>query len=100
MRRAFRWLFEDGSTGRIVIVQWPNIPLWIWIASAVGRRVVPRGWEFAVGGWQANPRSVIAGLGTLALLVWAALEVARGVNPFRRVVGAVVAAATIASLLR
>jgi hypothetical protein len=88
MRRALRWLFEDRTTGRIVVAQWPNVPLWIWIASAVVRRFVPRGWEVAVGGWHADPHSVAVVIGSFALAVWAALEVARGVNPFRRAVGA------------
>ena len=39
-------------------------------------------------------------IGRGALLVWAADELVRGVNPFRRMLGAVVLAATIASAVR
>jgi hypothetical protein len=95
MRRALRWLFEDRTTGRIVVVQWPNIPLWAWIASVAARRLVPRGWEVGIGGLHADARGAIAAVGTVALLVWAALEVARGVNPFRRGLGGVVLASIL-----
>jgi hypothetical protein len=79
LRRAFRWLFEDRSTGRIVIAQWPNVPLWVWIVASLLR------WRLVA---------------TAGLLVWAVLEVAKGVNPFRRALGAIVIASTVASWLR
>jgi hypothetical protein len=62
-------LFESRETGRITIWQWPNTPLWVYIAATVLR---------------------VAILATIALAVWAGLEVLRGVNPFRRSLGAVV----------
>jgi hypothetical protein len=93
-------LFEDRSTGRIVVMQWPNVPLWIWIAASISRRFVPQGWEVAVGGWHADPRSVVGVLGTVALVVWAALEAAKGVNPFRRGLGAVVLVSVVARWFR
>jgi hypothetical protein len=86
MQRVLRWLFEDRSTGRIVVWQWPNIPLWIWIASTVVGLVVSAGW--------------ISVVGAVALAVWAVLEVWKGVNPFRRGLGAVVLLGQLVRLVR
>lgn len=62
-----RWFFTDRTTGRWVVAQWPNLPLWVWIvATLLGVR------------W----------LALAALVVWALLELARGASPFRRVLGA------------
>ena len=78
---ALDWFFRDRRSGRIVIGQWPNLPLWLFgllqaIAWVAGEGV-------AVGRW--------AVLGSrIALAVWAADEVFRGVNPWRRCLGAAV----------
>ena len=68
------WLLRDRRTGRWVVVQVPNVPLLVWLATVVLR------WF-----WQATVLDVV---GTAALVVWAGDEVARGVNPFRRLLGA------------
>jgi hypothetical protein len=78
------WLFRDRRTGRIVVAQWPNVALWVFIVAGVVRRWVP-----ATG--------VVA---TVALLWWAVDEIVRGVNPFRRGLGAVVAVSTVVGLVR
>lgn len=70
------WLFTDRRTGRLVIAQRPN-----------GRALL------ATAAWAA--RLVLAGRGRrtaghladVATVAWAADEVARGVNPFRRMLG-------------
>jgi hypothetical protein len=82
------WMFEDRKTGKIVLWQWPNIPLWTWIASAVIGRFVDGGLGTAV--------HVV---GSLALAVWAVMEIGWGVNPFRRIVGGVVLAALVYGLI-
>ncbi len=69
-----RWFFTDRTTGRYVIAQWPNAPLWVWIVATVGHRIT--GWSWL--GWVA----------TAALVGWALLELLRGQSPFRRVLGA------------
>lgn len=80
-RSVLRWLFEDRRTGRVVVAQWPNIPLWVWAAaSAVNRLANP-------GGRWGTALSVI---GTVALVLWSVDEIFRGVNPWRRVLGTVV----------
>lgn len=78
-RNLLSRLFVDRRTGRIVVVQWPNIPLWVWIgASALG-------WLAHPGGRWGTALDV---LGTAALAFWAIDEVLRGVNPWRRLLGA------------
>ena len=62
-----------------MIAQWPNAPLWIYIAS------VAAGWVLS-----GDVARAVAAVGTVALVTWALLEVFRGVNPFRRALGAAV----------
>jgi len=73
-RRAIDWLFRDRSTGKYVVVSWPNLPLWVFI--------VARALEWLTGG-----SSILRWIGTVALLWWAFGELVRGVNPFRRILG-------------
>ncbi|WP_232628594.1 hypothetical protein [Methylobacterium sp. Leaf118] len=86
MRRFIDWFFRDRRTGAIVIGQWPNAPLWIFAAASLAEVVlgaVAPGlppWLFA--GLR------LAALGALAY--WAVDEMLRGVNPWRRVLGAAV----------
>src|SRR3954454_21984888 len=78
VKRAFDWLFRDRTTGRIVIVQWPNAPLLVFLVASIAKRLLhPHG---AIG----TALTVVA---VAALLWWAGDEVVRGVNPFRRILG-------------
>lgn len=77
MRAGFDWLLRDRRTGRIVVAQRPNAAAWVYVLSLVVRRVVPDG--------VVTPVVVI---GTVALVAWAVDEIVRGVNPFRRLLGA------------
>lgn len=85
------WALRDRRTGRIVIAQRPNAPLVVWL-SATGVQLVLD----PAGGWRVALRIV----GAVALGWWAVDEVARGVNPWRRVLGAIVLAGMVASLRR
>lgn len=77
-RRFLRWWFEDRSTGRIVVAQFPNWPLWgIAVAWVVGRLA-------AEGSWVAD---LAAATTTGLWLFWGADELVRGVNPWRRLLG-------------
>jgi hypothetical protein len=89
-RPVLRWLFEDRRTGRIVVAQWPNIPLWIWIAVSVVNRLVQPG-----GRWG----TALSVIGTVSLAVWAIDELVRGVNPWRRILGAGVLTLVAVTLL-
>lgn len=83
-------LFRDRTTGRIVVAQWPNLSFGIFLVARLADRLLdPAG----------TAGTVLVAVGTLALLWWAADELLRGVNPFRRILGTVVLAATLASLL-
>ncbi len=67
-----------------MIWQMPNPPLWAWVLStALG--------FFLHGG----AHTVVSSIGSVALFVWAALEVGWGESLFRRLLGAGV----VASLL-
>ena len=72
------WWFRDRTTGAIVVAQFPNLPLWIFAATAVVGRFVSDG---------SGAGDVVRWIGTGALAWWALDEVIRGVNPWRRVLG-------------
>jgi hypothetical protein len=81
------WWLRDRN-GRLVVAQWPNVALWVWIAA----RLLT--WTGAL----ASHRGALSGVARGALIVWALDELVRGVNPFRRVLGAVVVSVQLASL--
>jgi len=85
------WLFRSRVTGRITVAQLPNAALLVWLAATV----LARFWDPRVGG-----QDVLRWVSTGALVVWAGDEVLRGVNPFRRMLGAGVLIWTAVSLLR
>ena len=84
------WLFRDRRNGRITIAQAPNAPLIVFLV-ATGVR-----WVFHPTG---TVGTVVGVIGTIALVVWAADEVLRGVNPWRRLLGGVVLAVTVGGIL-
>ncbi len=88
--RAVDWMFRDRATGRVVVAQWPNLALWAWIVVRLLRV------GFDPGGDIGTALSVV---GAIALLWWAADEVLRGVNPWRRILGTVVGLATLVGLV-
>jgi len=90
LARMFAWLLRNRRTGGITVTQWPNLPLAVFLAAEVALRFV------RAGDRAANVLRLVA---VVALLVWAADEIARGVNPFRRILGATVALATVALLV-
>ena len=82
------WWFRS-SDGRLTLWQLPNSALCVWLVTLVlGRFDLSAAHTTAVDGVRHG-----------ALLVWALDEVARGASPFRRVLGAVVLAAQLASLV-
>lgn len=85
------WFLRDRRTGRIVIAQRPNTPLVLWLVLTAVRVLLDLD-----GGWGMALRVVA----TLALGWWAVDEIVRGVNPWRRTLGAVVLAGLVVSLLR
>jgi hypothetical protein len=90
MKRAFDWLFRNRRTNRITIVQFPNVPLWIFIVASVVRRF---------GHPHGTFGTIVGVVAAGSLLFWAGDEIVRGVNPFRRILGAVVLVATVIALV-
>jgi hypothetical protein len=82
------WWFRS-SDGRLVVGQYPNPALCVWIvALAVG-------WADL----SADHATTVEGIAAGALLVWALDEAVRGASPFRHLLGAAVLAAQLGALL-
>jgi hypothetical protein len=80
------WVFRSRATGRLTVVQMPNAALVVFAACRVAQAVFsPHG----------SAGVVLRVTGDAALAWWALDEVFRGVNPFRRFLGA----AALSSLL-
>jgi hypothetical protein len=87
MRRAIDWLFRDRKTGRITIAQFPNAALAVFLAASVLGRLV-------------HGNDTLRVIATGALIWWAADEIIRGVNPWRRLLGGAVLAGQIMNFIR
>jgi FtsH-binding integral membrane protein len=85
------WFFRNRRTGTITIAQAPNLVLWIVIVAAALR------WFWSPQGTLSSALTVVV---TGGLIVWAADEILRGVNPWRRCLGATVGLYELATLLR
>ncbi len=87
--QAVDWLFRDRVSGRIVVAQRPNLSIAVFGACTVAR-------------WVADPagdvRTALVAVGRLALVWWSVDELVRGVNPWRRILGGTVLAATVAGV--
>ena len=83
-------MFRSRETGKVVIAQLPNIPLGIFVVAAAIR-------PFAR--LEGTARTVVQFVAFASLMWWAVDEIVRGVNPFRRLLGAIVAAVTVAGVL-
>jgi uncharacterized membrane protein YhhN len=90
VRRFFQWFFRNRKTGAITIAQWPNLVLWIVIVAGVLLWTWPSAGKASVGF-----TIVVKG----GLIIWAADEIVRGVNPWRRCLGAAVIAYEFLTLL-
>jgi hypothetical protein len=90
MPQILLWFFRNRETGAITIAQAPNLVLWIVIVAGVLLWIWP-----STG--TASVALTVAFKG--GLLVWAADEVVRGVNPWRRCLGTAVAVYEIATVL-
>ena len=84
------WLFRNRQTGKITIVQFPNIPLGLFLVASILRGLIdPSG----------GVRTTLDALATVGLLWWAIDEVLRGVNPWRRLLGGAVLAGQLLKYL-
>lgn len=72
--------FFKDQDGKVVIGQWPNVPLYTWFGAMAG-------------GWLPLAEKVLVLLDLIsfgALFTWAWLEIFSGVNLWRRFLGSVV----------
>ena len=84
------WMFRSRETGRITLGQSANLEQRIFSAATLVGVLLP-------------PSKVRTGVGVvavLALFVWGTDEIARGVNPFRRILGAVTLSGLVMLALR
>lgn len=79
--------FKDKN-GKLVIMQAPNVYIVVWFTATVVALLLSGRWQIAV--------HVVA---VIALIIWAWLEITQGVNYFRKVLGVIVLAATVSTLL-
>lgn len=85
------WLFRNRQTGETTIAQRPNAAIVIFAVAWVLRRILgPSG---ALG-------TVFDIVVTGALAFWALDELIRGVNPWRRILGATVFTLLVVNLVR
>lgn len=87
--RLIDWLFRNRQTGQITIAQVPNVALLVFLAAWLARRLLE-----PAGDVDDALRAVAVG----ALLYWGGDELVRGVNPWRRFLGAAVLAAQLWAL--
>ncbi|BAL78937.1 hypothetical protein S23_57460 [Bradyrhizobium cosmicum] len=90
MSQFLQWFFRSRTTGEITIAQAPNLVLWVVIVAGALRWVWP------------SPGTVASALDIVfrgGLVVWALDEIFRGVNPWRRCLGAGVLIYELATML-
>ena len=68
--------FRDAE-GRIVIAQFPNWPLWVWLGATVLEHTLA----------SADGLALVRLISFAAIAYWAYLEIVSGVNPFRKYLG-------------
>jgi hypothetical protein len=81
VRRLLLWCFRNRETGAITVAQTPNLALSVFLVAAAIL------WLMHPNGAISIVAKVVA---TGSLIVWALDEVVRGVNPWRRFLGAAV----------
>ncbi len=82
--------FFKDSEGRVVLWQWPNLPLYGLLLTSILSRVMS-GSQYVPG---------IRSLGDAFLFTWAFLELTQGVNYFRRSLGLIVLLLLIVSFFK
>lgn len=81
------WKDKDGN---YAVFQRPNILLIVWVVLTLVSLFVPHGMAENICWWAAEA----------VLAAWSLLEIFRGVNYFRRVLGAIVLLMVVASLFK
>ncbi len=95
------WAFKSRVTGRLVIAQFPNLSLSLYLATKALDWILSRDTEIDVV--SRHPTSLMLAvrcLGAILLTWWALDELIRGVNPWRRLLGLLGLASVVGSALR
>ena len=88
-KSIYKKLFFDKN-GHFVVAQVPNVPIVIWAVSIALNKLVQ----------DQTVSTIISSIGTVSLTVWAMLEIISGVNLFRKILGSVVLAYIVYSLVK
>jgi hypothetical protein len=88
--KAIDWAFRSRETGRITIAQWPNVTLIVFVLARALDGLLDPGTPWS---------TVLRGVGTVAIVGWSVDELVRGVNPWRRLLGAGVLVVQMIGLL-
>lgn len=94
------WAFTSRVTGRLVIAQFPNLSLSLYLATKALDWALSRNTDSKL--MTAKPSFAVHGvrsLGAILLTWWALDELFRGVNPWRRLLGLFGIASVVASVL-
>ena len=86
MQKTWR-KFVNDKNGKPAMAQRPNVPIILWAVLALLTRLVH------VAPWHG----IVSVGSTLALTVWAALEIGLGASYFRRTLGALVLVFSVVS---
>jgi hypothetical protein len=81
-------LWRDKE-GRVVVWQTPNVFLIAWVVLTIVSLVVT-----------GKAADIFSWLGLAALFIWSLLEIFKGVNYFRRILGLVVLVFAVLSLIK
>jgi hypothetical protein len=87
---TFSWWFRNRETGKIMIGQSPNLPIKIVQATTLVGVLLPK----------SPLRTWLGAIAALSLTWWAVDEVARGVNPARRLTGGIALAGLVVLTVR
>ena len=87
--KSYTYKFFYDKDNRIVLMQFPNVPLLLFIAASILARVFKAGWS----------NDVFRVVAFVSLVIWALLEILTGVNYFRRILGGVVLVFSLISAL-
>lgn len=88
LRSTVDWTFRNRKTGRLTFVQFPNASFGIFLVASVFRRFLHV---------THTPGALLDTLAGVSLGWWAIDEIVRGVNPWRRVLGATVLTVLVAN---
>lgn len=72
--------FFRDKNGKIVIIQPPNLPIYIWSIASIAKLIFPTG----------SINGTLDLVATIALFIWSGAELFQGDSYFRRTLGALV----------